>query len=58
MGGCQQGRACYSYKEKCMTLYQKKCHICTVEQEMFGNTEEYEGGENAREDGDLFERPS
>lgn len=39
MGGCQQVRAQYSHKEKYTTLYQKKCHICTVEQEVFGNTE-------------------
>lgn len=38
-GGRQHGRACCSHKEKCTTLYQKKCHICTVEQEVFGNTE-------------------
>lgn len=38
-GGSQQVRARYSHKEKDMTLYQKKCHICTVKQEVFRNME-------------------
>lgn len=32
-------RARYSRKEKYTTLYQKKCHICTVKREVFGNRE-------------------
>lgn len=28
----------YSHKEKDTALYQQKCHICTVEQEVFGKT--------------------
>lgn len=40
----QQVRARYSHKEKDVTLYQKKCHICTVKQEVFRNME----GQNLR----------